>query len=126
MSTTMASAVQFSSKMEIIPAVPRPRRHDVFGVRVSATSYDEVIAWCLDRARVGKGGTIDLMAVHSLITAAQDEKYRTKINAFDIVAPDGQPVRWALNKFHDANLADRVYGPELTVRLCAAAADAGV
>jgi exopolysaccharide biosynthesis WecB/TagA/CpsF family protein len=48
------------------------------------------------------------------------------MNAFDIIAPDGQPVRWALNKFHKANLNDRVYGPELTIRLCGAAAEAGV
>jgi exopolysaccharide biosynthesis WecB/TagA/CpsF family protein len=37
------------------------------------------------------------------------------------VAPDGQPVRWALNHFHQARLADRVYGPELMLRLCARA-----
>jgi exopolysaccharide biosynthesis WecB/TagA/CpsF family protein len=35
-------------------------------------------------------------------------------------------VRWALNYFHAANLTDRVYGPELTFRLCRAAGDAGV
>jgi len=114
--------------MPLTQAIPvaRPKRFDVFGVRVSATSYDEVIAWCLDRAAQGKGGTIDLMAVHSLITAARDPKYGAKVNQFDIVAPDGQPVRWALNKFHKTNLTDRVYGPELTFRLCAAAANAGV
>ncbi|HEX3355358.1 MAG TPA: WecB/TagA/CpsF family glycosyltransferase [Tepidisphaeraceae bacterium] len=104
----------------------RPRRHDIFGVRVSATSYAEVIAWCLDRAAQDKGGIIDLMPVHGLISAARDEKYRTVMNAFDVIAPDGQPVRWALNKFHKANLTDRVYGPELTIRLCGAAAEAGV
>jgi exopolysaccharide biosynthesis WecB/TagA/CpsF family protein len=106
--------------------VSRPHGHDIFGVRVSATSYDEVIAWCLDRARQNKGGNIDLMPVHGLISAVRDEDYRAKMNAFDIIAPDGQPVRWALNKFHRANLTDRVYGPELTIRLCGAAAEAGV
>ena len=106
--------------------VARPRRHDVFGVRVSATSYAEVIAWCIDRARQSKGGIIDLMPVHGLISAVRDPQYGAKMNAFDIIAPDGQPVRWALNHFHKANLTDRVYGPELTIRLCGAAADAGV
>jgi exopolysaccharide biosynthesis WecB/TagA/CpsF family protein len=106
--------------------VSRPQRHDVFGVRVSATKYDEVVAWCLDRARQNMPGTVDLMAVHSLVTATQNPEYLSKINQFDIVAPDGQPVRWALNKFHKANLTDRVYGPEFTIRMCAAAAEAGV
>jgi N-acetylglucosaminyldiphosphoundecaprenol N-acetyl-beta-D-mannosaminyltransferase len=98
----------------------------VFGVNVSATSYDQVIAWCLDRAARNEGGCIDLMPVHGLISAVQDPKYRAMMNAFDVIAPDGQPVRWALNFFHKANLTDRVYGPELTRRLCGAAADAGV
>jgi exopolysaccharide biosynthesis WecB/TagA/CpsF family protein len=106
--------------------VARPRRHDVFGVRVSATSYDQVIAWCIDRARQDKGGIIDLMPVHGLISAVREPSYGAKMNAFDIIAPDGQPVRWALNHFHKAGLTDRVYGPELTIRLCSAAADAGV
>jgi N-acetylglucosaminyldiphosphoundecaprenol N-acetyl-beta-D-mannosaminyltransferase len=110
---------------ELTPGA-RPRRHDLFGVRVSAATYDQVVCWCINRARSGKGGTIDLMAVHSLVSAVQSEEYRTKVNTFDIVAPDGQPVRWALNHFHKTNLADRVYGPELTIRLCAAAAAAGV
>jgi exopolysaccharide biosynthesis WecB/TagA/CpsF family protein len=43
-----------------------------------------------------------------------------------MVAPDGQPVRWALNAFHGAGLKDRVYGPELMLRLCEKAAEAGV
>jgi N-acetylglucosaminyldiphosphoundecaprenol N-acetyl-beta-D-mannosaminyltransferase len=106
--------------------VARPRRCDLFGVRVSATAYQEVIDWCIDRAHNGEGGIIDLMPVHGLISAVRDADYRAKMNAFDIVAPDGQPVRWALNKFHKANLSDRVYGPELTIRLCGAAAEAGV
>ena len=95
-------------------------------MRVGATFYDEVVAWCLDQAKNNQPGMVDLMAVHSLITATQNPEYMAKINRFDVVAPDGQPVRWALNKFHKANLSDRVYGPEFTIRMCKAAADAGV
>jgi N-acetylglucosaminyldiphosphoundecaprenol N-acetyl-beta-D-mannosaminyltransferase len=106
--------------------LPRPRRHDLFGVRVSATTYDELCEWCIDRALNNKGGCVDLMPVHGLISAVRDPEYRDMMNAFDVIAPDGQPVRWALNKFHNANLSDRVYGPEFTLRLCKAAAEAGV
>lgn len=107
-------------------AIPRPAKRDVFGVLVTPTNYDQTVRWCIERARHGEGGCVDLMAVHSLITAARDHDYRRKINAFDIVAPDGQPVRWALNRFHNAGLTDRVYGPEFTLRLCRAAAEQGV
>ena len=57
---------------------------------------------------------------------ARDAKFREILNSFDIVASDGQPVRWALNLFHKTGLKDRVYGPELTIRLCKAAAEQGV
>ncbi len=58
--------------------------------------------------------------------AAGDADFRKRMNDFDLVAPDGQPVRWAMNYFHEAGLTDRVYGPELTRRLCQAAAEKSV
>src|ERR1051325_2895661 len=105
------------------PRVPRPRKCDIFHVDVSATRYDEVVRYAIDCAHRGASALLDFMPVHGLIMGARDEKFRSILNAFDVVAPDGQPVRWALNKFHGTNLSDRVYGPELMVRLCRAAAD---
>ena len=35
-------------------------------------------------------------------------------------------MRWALNLLHGARLAERVYGPTLTLHVCSAAADAGL
>ena len=67
-------------------------------------------------------------AVHALITASQDPELREKVNTFSMVTPDGQPVRWAMNLLHKAGLTDRVYGPELMLRVCQAAAanDVGI
>jgi len=42
---------------------------------------------------------------------------------FDLIVPDGQPVRWALNWLHGARLADRVYGPALMLKTCQRAAE---
>src|SRR5436853_5739188 len=95
----------------------RLRKCDVFGVHVTPTHYDELTRWCVDRAQRGEGGIVDLMPVHGLVSAARGESYRAKMNAFDVVAPDGQPVRWALNHFHGAGLTARVYGPEPTLRV---------
>jgi exopolysaccharide biosynthesis WecB/TagA/CpsF family protein len=57
------------------------------------------------------------------MTGVQDRALGAQLNAFDVVTPDGQPVRWALNLLHGADLAERVYGPTLTLdvlRGCAA------
>ena len=43
-----------------------------------------------------------------------------------MVVPDGQPVRWALNWLWRANLEDRVYGPDLMLRVCEAASAEGI
>jgi exopolysaccharide biosynthesis WecB/TagA/CpsF family protein len=99
-----------------------PARHDLFGVKVSATCYDQVVEAVIRAARAGRGGLVDFMPVNVLVEAARNQRFRAMINSFDIVAPDGQPVRWALNKFHGCGLTDRVYGPFLMKFLCAAAA----
>jgi exopolysaccharide biosynthesis WecB/TagA/CpsF family protein len=109
------------------PAVDAwPKRHSIFGVRVSATDYGEAARCIIDAARRREGATVTHMAVHALVTAAYDPDYRAMVNRFDVVAPDGQPVRWALNYFRKTHLADRVYGPEMMIRLCREAAAAGI
>jgi exopolysaccharide biosynthesis WecB/TagA/CpsF family protein len=103
-----------------------PTRHEIFGTRVSATNYREVVEAVLKAAEAGQPAMVDFMSAHGLTTAARDPAYRRRLNDFDILAPDGQPVRWALNHFHEAGLSDRVYGPELMRRLCKSAAERGV
>src|SRR5688500_19913820 len=102
-----------------------PVKYDVFGVRVSATTYDEAQEAILRAARVRKSATVTHTSSHGLCMAARDAKFREVINDFDIVAPDGQPVRWTVNLFHKAKQPDRCYGPEVMVRLCRAAASEG-
>ena len=106
--------------------VPWPRKHEVFGVSISATTYDQAADAIIDAAKRRQSATVTHMSGHGLTMAARDAKFRAVINSFDIIAPDGQPVRWVVNKFHRANLPDRCYGPELMMRLCRAAAKEGV
>jgi N-acetylglucosaminyldiphosphoundecaprenol N-acetyl-beta-D-mannosaminyltransferase len=111
--------------MLIAPA-PWPRKYDVLGVEISATNYDELCDLFIAAAKRGESALATFMAVHAVVTAATDAGYRYRINAFDVVGPDGQPVRWSLKKLHKIELADRVYGPEMMNRLCGRAARDGV
>jgi N-acetylglucosaminyldiphosphoundecaprenol N-acetyl-beta-D-mannosaminyltransferase len=103
-----------------------PTKHNLFGVHVSVTSYNEVTDLIMQAARERRSMLVDHMPVHGLIEASQDPSLNQKMNHFDIVAPDGHPVRWALNRFYKTNLSDRVYGPELMLRLCRQAEREGV
>jgi exopolysaccharide biosynthesis WecB/TagA/CpsF family protein len=107
-------------------AVRTPTQHELFGVDVSATKYDDLVAWVVDRARRDEPAIVDFMCVHGLVHAHQHPQFKQVLNDFDVTATDGQPVRWALNLFHSAGLRERVYGPETMWRTCRAAADAGV
>jgi N-acetylglucosaminyldiphosphoundecaprenol N-acetyl-beta-D-mannosaminyltransferase len=103
-----------------------PRKHDLFGVQISSTTYQEAEEIIIQAARQRVSAAVTHLPVHGVVTAAMNARYRTQIDAFDIAAPDGQPVRWALNRFHGAGLADRCYGPELMMRLCKRAAGEGI
>lgn len=101
-----------------LPDIPR---YDLFGVAVSATTYDQLVPLLIARAQARIPTTVEHMAVHGLMLAASRPVFRECLNALDVVAPDGQPVRWALNCLYRTRLPDRVYGPELMLRLCQAA-----
>lgn len=103
-----------------------PPKHNLFGVKVSQTCYEEATEIIMQAARERRPMLVDHMPVHGLIEACQDAVLNEKIKHFDIVAPDGQPVRWALNRFYGTGLSDRVYGPELMLRLCQQAEREGV
>ncbi len=103
-----------------------PRKVDLFGVKLTPTTYDEATDVILDAAGRSVPGIVACQAVHGLIDASGDPAFREKSNAFDMIVPDGQPVRWAMNLLHRTKLADRVYGPELMLRLCRRAAEQNV
>src|SRR5260370_18461157 len=102
-----------------------PPKLDVFGVAVSATDYDAATTAILQAAGNGVPAVVTCHAVHAIVTASRDASLRAKVNAFEMITPDGQPVRWALNLLHRARLVDRVYGPELSLRPCLPTAEPG-
>ncbi|HEX5446099.1 MAG TPA: WecB/TagA/CpsF family glycosyltransferase [Pirellulales bacterium] len=99
-----------------------PDKLEVMGVGISPTTYDEAVELILAAAQHGQRAVVACQAVHAVVTAACDAELRRRVNAFELVTPDGQPVRWALNWLYRARLAERVYGPELMWRVCGEAA----
>lgn len=98
-------------------------RHSVLGIRVHAVDYEGATDRILRAAREARPMSVSALAVHGVMTGALDRVHRHRLNAIDLLVPDGQPVRWALNWLHAARLADRVYGPRLMLEICRRAAD---
>ncbi len=105
---------------------PWPRKVDLLGVQVSVTNYKEATEVVIEAARRREPALVACQAVHAVVTASCDPDLRDKLNQFDLVTPDGQPVRWGMNLLHGVGLRERVYGPELMLHLCRSAADNGV
>jgi len=106
--------------------MPTPPRYNILGVGVHALDYQQATACIIDAARGKKPFAVTALAVHGVMTGRSDPNQRTRLNRLDLITPDGQPVRWALNWLHKTGLADRVYGPFLTLRACEQAAAAGL
>ncbi|QDT35899.1 WecB/TagA/CpsF family glycosyltransferase [Stratiformator vulcanicus] len=117
---TVSPALEYNERSSWPPKV------DVFGLQVSPTNYREATESIIEAAREHRPAVVSCHAVHALITFSGNPELRAKANTFAMITPDGQPVRWALNLLHGTKLGDRVYGPDLTLSLCQAAAEEGV
>lgn len=98
-------------------------KKQVFSVNYSVTNYNEASDIIIEKAISHKSFGVTALAVHGLIESVKNKPFRNLVNKLDMVVPDGQPVRWALNDFHKVNLKDRVAGPILTDHVLAKAND---
>ncbi|MCA9152853.1 MAG: WecB/TagA/CpsF family glycosyltransferase [Planctomycetales bacterium] len=101
-------------------------KKNLLGIGMDAVDYDGAVARVVRAAELGEPYAVSALAVHGLMTGVLDKEHRYRLNRFDLLTPDGQPVRWALNWLHRCRLPDRVYGPNLMLRVCEAAANHGL
>ena len=92
-------------------------KHNVLGVLVDALDYDAAVGKVMRAARERHGLALSALAVHGVMTGVHDRAHKARLNALDVVTPDGQPVRWALNILYGLKLRDWVSGPELVLRM---------
>lgn len=97
-------------------------KRNILGVLVDAVDYEAAVERIIRAASEGRAMAVTALAVHGVTTGAQDDTHRYRLNQFDMVCPDGQPVRWALNLLYGTSLPDRVSGPTLMLLLCERAA----
>ena len=101
-------------------------KQNILGIGVSAVDYDWATGAIIGAAKERRPFAVSALAVHGVMTGALDAVHRYRLNKLDLVVPDGQPVRWAMKWLHGVELDDRVYGPELTLRVCERAASEGL
>ena len=91
-----------------------PNKRPLFYINYAITDYEEASTIIIKNAVNKTSFGVSALAVHGLMETYKDAALRQKVNKIDLVVPDGQPVRWALNALHKTTMKDRVCGPILT------------
>ncbi len=109
------------------------KKVDLFGINYAVTDYSSAVSQILTWVNkieaspaVSPGFGVTALAAHGLIEGYRNTELKQQINSIDLIVPDGQPVRWAMNWFYKTQLKDRVYGPTLTLHVLQAAAEKNI
>lgn len=94
------------------------KRCDVVGVALTTATLSETTAFIIQNAKARRPACVSSLAVHGVVAAAKDAGFRLKVEQFEILAPDGQPIRWWVNFRYRLNLRTRVSGTDLMAMLC--------
>ena len=97
----------------------------MLGTRVDARSYASATAAIVGWARAAQSRYVCVSTVHMVMEGHDDPAFQAVVNGADLVTSDGMPVVWAL-RLLGLRQARRVYGPDLTPIVCAAAAAAAL
>jgi exopolysaccharide biosynthesis WecB/TagA/CpsF family protein len=101
-------------------------KYSILGININAVDYEYAVSSIVTAASQKQPCSVSALAVHGVMTGFLDSVQARRLNGLDLVVPDGQPVRWALSWLHNKALPDRVYGPNLTLRVAQAFAEEGL
>ncbi len=93
-----------------------PRKIPVLGTPVAVVDYDSAVEEACRLARCPRPAAVAASNTHIISLARHKRDFGAVMWKFDLVLPDGMPLRWALNA-RGAGLQDRVYGPYFMERL---------
>jgi N-acetylglucosaminyldiphosphoundecaprenol N-acetyl-beta-D-mannosaminyltransferase len=104
-----------------LDAVPRV---DVLGVGISAVNMDKAIGVIKSWVGTGERHYVCVTGVHGVMESQKDPTLMAIHNGSGLVTPDGMPMVWAAHWAGQSSV-ERVYGPDLMIRLSMEAANLG-
>ncbi|MBF0120240.1 MAG: WecB/TagA/CpsF family glycosyltransferase [Desulfobacterales bacterium] len=102
------------------------KKNNILSVLVNAIDYETATDEIISFAHKKEPMNVEPIAVHGIVTGFLDKTHLHRLNSFDMLLPDGQPVRWGLNLLYNTKLKDRVYGPTLMLKICERASREGL
>jgi N-acetylglucosaminyldiphosphoundecaprenol N-acetyl-beta-D-mannosaminyltransferase len=92
-------------------------RVNVLGVGISALNLESATAALVAAAEQKVKGYVCVTGVHGVSEAQSDTEFRRILNSAFLNTPDGMPMVW-MGRLQGFRHMDRVYGPDLMLRLC--------
>ncbi|MBX3281793.1 MAG: WecB/TagA/CpsF family glycosyltransferase [Acidobacteria bacterium] len=96
----------------------------VVSLDVDVVEFDDLIER-IDVLRRQGGGYVCFSTVHMVMEAFDSAEYAEKVNAADIIVPDGMPLVW-MQKIEGRRDANRVRANDLMIGLCRYAEENGL
>lgn len=87
-----------------------PRKIPILGTPVAVVDYESAIEESRRLAGESRPAAVAASNTHIVALARHRADFGEVMRNFDLVLPDGMPLRWSLNA-QGAKLTDRVYGP---------------
>ena len=116
-STRQSSAVSGPAK--------RFPRVNVLGVGITALDLKLAVSAFLECIDTNQKGYVCVTGVHGVSESQSSPSFKKILNEAYLNVPDGMPMVW-MGKFSGHRKMDRVYGPDLMLRVFAASEETGI
>jgi len=93
----------------------------ILGVSVHTTSYQAAVTQITSWAKMKESRYVCVANVHMVMEAYDSQPFMQVVNNADLVTPDGMPLVWMMRRL-GAPGQERVYGPQLMIKLIEASA----
>lgn len=92
-------------------------RVNILGVGVHAINMQDALAVIESTIQSGAKGYVCVTGVHGVMEAQHDSAFCDTLNQSLLTTPDGMPTVW-VGKAYGHTQMERVYGPDLMLRVC--------
>jgi exopolysaccharide biosynthesis WecB/TagA/CpsF family protein len=124
--TTQVEAMSIAPRSLLdTPGLPTPPTISLRGVELNEVTSPDLTSYLVDSSRRGVGGVLLTPNLDVMRIVSRSSEAATLVSNADIRVADGVPVLW-LSRLQGTPLPERVAGSDLTVKLSAAIAEAGL
>ncbi|HLM60274.1 MAG TPA: WecB/TagA/CpsF family glycosyltransferase [Pyrinomonadaceae bacterium] len=92
-------------------------RVKIVSLCVNVVNHESAIDKISELVKRKNGGYVCFSTVHMIMESHDNAEYAAKVNAADLVIPDGMPLVW-MQKFQGEKKANRVRANDLMIQLC--------